>query len=62
MNRNEEVLYDFKKYCEEHPEERFWQALRNWSNYEFIYVSNKPSYAITCEEVQDTFFFEGKDK
>ncbi len=31
-NRNNAVLADFVRYCEEHPQERFWQALRNWAN------------------------------
>ena len=29
-------IQSFIKYCLEHPEERFWQALRNWSKYDFI--------------------------
>jgi len=29
--RNSEVLASFVKYCEENPELRFWQALKNWS-------------------------------
>lgn len=31
-----ETLESFVKYCEENPEQRFWQALRNWSN-EYYY-------------------------
>src|SRR4051794_5248801 len=30
-NRNETLLNDFVAYCKQHPGERFWQALRNWS-------------------------------
>ena len=30
-------LESFIKYCKEHPDERFWQALRNWSEYDFIF-------------------------
>jgi len=29
-------LQSFNQYCVEHPTERFWQALRNWSGYAFI--------------------------
>jgi hypothetical protein len=38
MNKNGEKLLDFIRYCLEHPEERFWQALRNWSGYYFIFA------------------------
>ena len=34
---NSEVLASFAEYCKEHPDERFWQALRNWSGYPFIF-------------------------
>jgi len=27
-----ETLESFVKYCEENPEQRFWQALRNWAD------------------------------
>jgi hypothetical protein len=30
------VLESFNAYCSRHPTERFWQALRNWSCYDFI--------------------------
>ena len=33
MNKD---LQSFIKYCKKHPEQRFWQALRNWSGYDFI--------------------------
>jgi len=38
--RNSEVLADFVAYCEAHPQERFWQALRNWSGFKFIFASD----------------------
>ena len=47
--RNSEVLKTFIKYCEEHPQERFWQALRNWAEVGFIFADK-----------QDTFYWEGK--
>lgn len=53
--RNSVVLDSFVKYCEEHPEERFWQALRNWSMYAFIYVSDYPVFGL-----RDTFYWEGR--
>lgn len=30
-SKNHDRLLDFEDYCLKHPEERFWQALRNWS-------------------------------
>ncbi len=39
-NKNEEVLASFSIYCHLHPEERFWQALRNWSGHAFIFAGN----------------------
>lgn len=35
-SKNAALLESFTKYCREHPEYRFWQALRNWSNATFI--------------------------
>jgi hypothetical protein len=29
-NKNKETLKDFVKFCEEHKEYRFWQALYAW--------------------------------
>ena len=31
MSKNELKLKSFTKYCKAHPEERFYQALVNWS-------------------------------
>lgn len=30
-SKNWDDVKSFLAYCVEHPEERFWQALRNWS-------------------------------
>jgi hypothetical protein len=56
-NKNETMLNDFVAYCEQHPGERFWQALRNWSGQPFI---------LACDDIEggrtvDTFYWEGKD-
>jgi len=58
MNRNEKVLDDFIRYCIMHPEERFWQALRNWSKFSFVFVATTHENS----SLQDTFYWEGKDK
>ncbi len=39
-SKNKKTLDSFVKYCTEHPELRFWQALRNWSGYAFIFGGN----------------------
>lgn len=63
--RNSELLASFTKYCEEHPDERFWQALRNWSGEAFI-LAGEYQYR-TCkipwnkDKLRDTFYWEGKN-
>ena len=57
QSKNLKLLKEFTAYCKKYPELRFWQALRNWSGWPFILVSNS-----TPEAGQgDTFFFEHKD-
>lgn len=59
--KSTQVLTDFVRYCREHPEERFWQALRNFSGYPFLYVSSIPSYGFDNDiNILDTFYWEGK--
>jgi hypothetical protein len=57
MNKNDEKLESFSKYCFEHPEERFWQALRNWAQIEcgggnYIMTGNE------LDNLQDTFYWD----
>jgi hypothetical protein len=61
MSNNRKALEEFTRYCEEHPQERFWQALRNWTGYSFILVTNQPveNWHGVCK---DTFFWKGKYK
>ena len=58
-NRNNVVLAGFVRYCEEHPQERFWQALRNWAGVYFIIASRE--CPVNMSE-QDTFYWEGRNK
>lgn len=64
--KNKVLKESFIKYLEEHPSERFWQAVRNWSGHEFIYAMNGQEdlegggYDFTSEE--DTFYWNKKDK
>jgi hypothetical protein len=58
-SKNISRLQSFTKYCQEHSEERFWQALRNWSGYKFIYGSMKPdniSNIMSDDYLEDTFY------
>lgn len=57
--RNSEVLASFVAYCEANPELRFWQALRNWSEWSFILVSSETNHA-DDPDIKDTFYWEGK--
>lgn len=67
--RNSEVLESFVSYAKAHPEQRLWQALRNWAGVNFIYVSEhqaqefqNPEDAMTVyNNLQETFYWEGKD-
>jgi len=53
--KSKELLSSFVIYCLLHPEQRFWQALRNWSGFHFIYGSDEPDKAQI-----DTFYLEKK--
>lgn len=63
-SKNEKQLQDFVIYCQNNPSERFWQALRNWSGYGFIYGSNEIDFhgspidgSNKCQQnLEDTFF------
>jgi len=48
-SRNSATLASFALYCQQNPEQRFWQALRNWSEHSFIVADSV-----------DTFYWEGK--
>ncbi len=46
---NKELLLSFTEYCFKNPEQRFWQALRNWSEYNYI---------LGAADIEDTLTFE----
>ncbi len=58
--RNSKVLADFTAYCRAHPEERFWQALRNWAGFPFIHAS-KYNVVEGTTILHDTFYWEGRN-
>jgi len=37
--KNKKQLSSFVTYCLANPDERFWQALKNWSGFNFIFGS-----------------------
>jgi len=43
-------------YCQAHPTERFWQALRNWSGAAFIIFEDGDGNG------EDTFYWNAKRK
>ena len=55
MNKNKKLLKDFSRYCEKHSEQRFWQALRNWSGFSYVYAEDDNG-------LSDTFYFTEKDR
>lgn len=62
MSKNSMMLAWFSEYCREHPEERFWQALRNWSKSAFILRADGFSQATNnFYGIRDTFYEEHKN-
>ena len=55
MNENEHLLNSFTAYCKANPSQRFWQAIRNWSESNFIFVSDTPE-----GPRMDTFYCKGR--
>jgi hypothetical protein len=57
ISKNAERLKSFTKYCKDHPDERFFQALRNWLKVARVEV-------VTIEKDfskktwEDTFYWE----
>lgn len=47
------LLASFNAYCAAHPHERFWQALRNWS--EANYIEH-----VGQNGASDTFYWNGR--
>lgn len=52
--KSQKLLESFVTYCQDNPEFRFWQALRNWSRWSFVAVSND------LVGWADTMFWEGR--
>lgn len=61
-SKNAGVLADFILYCYRHPDERFWQALLNWSEANFILRcgGSITAYDHVAVHKHDTYYREGK--
>lgn len=61
--RNSEVLASFVAFCQQHPDQRFWQALRNWCEMPFVLVSHLAPHDLlgttSQAAIYDTFYWEG---
>ncbi len=61
--KSKKLLDSFIAYCVDHPHERFWQALRNWCGWGFVWVSkNELSEDIAYAQAEDTFYWEKNEK
>lgn len=56
--RNSALLAEFVAYCQQYPQFRFWQALRNWSGAGFIFYAGPLAYK---DGSIDTFHWETRD-
>lgn len=59
-SKNIRLLKEFYTYCYAHPEERFWQALRNWSGVNAVLIDDTLEEGIECYNT-DTFNWEGRN-
>lgn len=60
-NRNSRVLASFVTYAIEHPGQRFYQCLLNWSGRKGILAFVEEDSAMDVKYIQDTYEFENKD-
>lgn len=64
MSKNKKLLDSFVHYCENAPEQRFWQCLRNWWRTEhpkigFILTAENLDFNNNqFENIKDTFYEE----
>lgn len=58
MNKNELKLKSFSGYCKANPEQRFWQALRNWARENESKDINFIGAGDGMDKLEDTFYWE----
>lgn len=64
--RSAKLLAAFVQFAMEHSDYRFWQAIRNWCGWAFVFVTNhqpilgpdKESVIWRVQETYDTFYWE----
>lgn len=56
-DRDFQAKVAFIQYMTEHPDERLFQSIRNFTHQGFIYASDE---LISHEGLRDTFYWEGK--
>lgn len=56
----QDLLVEFADYIENHPEERFWQALKNWSGAESIWSFSTCSEGCS-DHGEDTYNWKNKN-
>jgi hypothetical protein len=62
-NKNIVLLTEFVSYCQGHPNERFWQALLNWSGFKFLVKAEELDLNTgEFKKTKDTFYFKEKNK
>ena len=49
---NNKDLASFVDYMQKNPNQRFWQALRNWSGYAFIYGQKAGGYVTSAQHLE----------
>lgn len=59
LSRNQKLLASFSEYCLANPNERFYQALRNWSGNRFILKADGLDFDTgKYTGIKDTFYDE----
>lgn len=58
-NKNKELLESFSEYCIAHPEQRFFQALRNWVGVGYIFTADERPEDMS--KLTDTFYHNNKN-
>lgn len=56
-SKNMLLLFSLMDYCYEHPNERFWQALRNWAGVNYICAAD---VLPDSRDIRDTFHWESR--
>jgi hypothetical protein len=56
-SRNSKALESFFMYCLANPEQRFWQALKNWSKFDSVLGVNY-NYKLDEKTMIDTYHLE----